>query len=84
MNHNEQSKVLQTAKERIRKAFLNGLVLTTYTGNLCGHTVDFRKIVSVLRASGMNIVSTWRKGNDGRKYKVYRLETATGHLENAQ
>lgn len=84
MNSNELPTDLQTARKRIRKAFLDGRELTTYTGNLCGHTVDFRKIVSVLRASGMNIVSSWRKGNDGRRYKAYRLETATGQLENAQ
>lgn len=73
---------LNKAKASIRKAFLAGRELTTYTGNLCGHTVDFRKIVSVLRAEGMNIVGTWCKGKDGRRYKSYKLETATGRLEN--
>ncbi len=63
---------LNTAKARIRAAFERGEVLTTYTGNRTGHTVDFRKIVSMLRREGLNIVSEWNEGN-GKRWKSYRL-----------
>lgn len=63
---------LNTAKALIRAAFERGEVLTTYTGNQIGHTVDFRKIVSVLIDEGMNIESWWNE-QDGRRWKSYRL-----------
>lgn len=58
---------LNTAKALIRAAFERGEVLTTYTGNQIGHTVDFRKI-----DEGMNIESWWNE-QDGRRWKSYRL-----------
>ena len=72
---------LNTAKALIRAAFERGEVLTTYTGNQIGHTVDFRKIVSVLIDEGMNIESWWNE-QDGRRWKSYRLaQTAEAGAE---
>lgn len=65
---------LNTAKKLIRAAFAQGQRLTTFTGNQIGHTVDFRKIVSLLRDEGFTIKDYWEKAPDGRKYKVYYHE----------
>ena len=62
---------LKSPKLLIKAAFERGDRLTTYTGNQIGHTVDFRKIVSTLRAEGFAIEDYWETASDGRKYKVY-------------
>lgn len=62
---------LSTAKALIKAAFERGEKLTTYTGNKVGHTVDFRKIVSVLRDEGFAISDSWETASDGRRFKVY-------------
>lgn len=64
-------------KQTIREAFRRGEELTTLTGNIIGHTVDFRKIVSDLRAEGMNIVDYWKQDN-GKRFKVYFLRKRNG------
>lgn len=64
---------LDTIISRIREAFSNGKELTTFTGNMIGRTVDFRKIVSVLRKEGMQIEDRWQTTQDGRRYKIYFL-----------
>ena len=77
-------------KQAIRNAFKRGEKLTTLTGNILGHTVDFRKIVSDLRREGMNIVDYWTKEN-GKRFKVYFLKrngesdkTPTNNSENGK
>lgn len=75
MNHSELPEALDGAKRRIRQAFMAGRKLTTYTGNMIGNTVDFRKVVSSLRGEGMNIVDSWeRNETDNRRYKSYWLD----------
>lgn len=74
MEQNLYPEQLDTAKARIRTAFIQGQRLTTFTGNRIGHTVDFRKIVSTLRDEGNNIKDVWIKAQDGRKFKEYYLE----------
>ena len=44
---------LNTAKARIRAAFESGIRMTTAQGNRIGKTVDFRKIVSLLKKRGI-------------------------------
>ena len=44
---------LNTAKARIRAAFESGIRMTTAQGNRIGKTVDFRKIVSLLKSEGI-------------------------------
>ena len=65
---------LEKAKARIKKAFLDGAVMSSKVGNYIGHTVDFRKCVSRLRREGLNIRDRWEVNpDDGRKFKIYYL-----------
>lgn len=66
---------LRTAKARIKAAFTAGMRMTTAEGNDVGSTVDFRKIVSMLKQEGFEIDSYWN-GKDGRRWKTY-YHTAT-------
>ena len=75
MEQNIYPEQLETAKARIRAAFIEGQTLTTFTGNSLGQTVDFRKIVSLLRNEGLPIKDCWeRNPTDGRQYTAYFLE----------
>lgn len=76
MEQNLYPEQLDTAKARILACFRKGVKMTSYEGNIAGNTVDFRKIVSTLRAEGHLIKDFWRKAADGRKFKVYYLEQA--------
>lgn len=66
-------KTFVTHKALVKAAFERGERLTTHTGNKIGETVDFRKIVSVLRREGMEIKDHWTK-NDKARFKVYYLQ----------
>lgn len=61
---------LNTAKARIRAAIESGIRMTTAQGNRIGKTVDFRKIVSLLKSEGFEIQSYWNE-KDGRRWKTY-------------
>lgn len=61
---------IKTAKTRIRAAFEAGKKLTTAQGNKIGRTVDFRKIVSLLKDEGFEIQSFWNE-KKGRRWKTY-------------
>ncbi|MCX4262330.1 MAG: hypothetical protein OSJ31_05465 [Alistipes sp.] len=61
---------LNSAKARIRAAFESGIRMTTAQGNRIGQTVDFRKIVSLLKSEGFEIQSYWNE-KDGRRWKTY-------------
>lgn len=61
----------ETQKARIRKAFMQGRILTSYEANRVGRTVDSRKCISDLRKDGVKIEDEWRTGDDGRRFKVY-------------
>lgn len=61
---------LRTAKARIRAAFKAGIRMTTAQGNRIGKTVDFRKIVSLLKFEGFDVKSFWNEKN-GRRWKTY-------------
>ena len=77
MEQNLYPEQLQTAKARIRAAFNEGQRLTSHEGNRVGHTVDFRKIVSMLRDEGEPIKDYWAQNpEDKRKSKVYYREQA--------
>ena len=56
---------LNTAKARIRAAFESGIRMTTAQGNRIGKTVDFRKIVSLLKSEGFDIQSYWNERTGG-------------------
>jgi transcriptional regulator of met regulon len=64
---------LARAQAVIKAEFISGAVLTTSTGNKLGKTVDFRKIVSRLRADGLPIVDEWRQ-NGKFRFKVYFIK----------
>ena len=66
----------ETQKQRIRMAFEAGRRMTSHEANKVGRTVDARKYISDLRASGLDIQDTWEKGDDGRIYKRYFLSEA--------
>ena len=66
----------ETQKQRIRMAFEAGRRMTSHEANKVGRTVDARKYISDLRASGFDIQDTWEKGDDGRTYKRYFLSEA--------
>jgi hypothetical protein len=72
--------VQPSPKQLIREAFERGDRLTTFTGNRVGHTVDFRKIVSILRNEGFAIMDYWETSSDGRKFKVYYHEKQSPKL----
>ena len=57
-------------KSIIKAALLGGKIITTSLGNRIARTVDFRKIISRLRAEGMNIQDEWLT-NNGRRFKKY-------------
>ena len=78
--HPEQ---LNTAKRKILTEFKRGRELTTFTGNQCGRTVDFRKVVSELRKEGWPIKDSWNKAPDGRRYKVYYLPETEWPIDEA-
>lgn len=59
-----------TAKARIRTALTSGMRLTTAQGNRIGGTVDFRKIISLLKQEGFEVKSYWNEKN-GRRWKTY-------------
>lgn len=61
---------LITAKALIKSAFTAGIRMTTAQGNRIGKTVDFRKIVSLLKQDGFEIKSYWNSRN-GRRWKTY-------------
>lgn len=61
---------INTAKARIKSAFSAGMRMTTAQGNRIGNTVDFRKIVSLLKHEGFEIKSYWNDKN-GRRWKTY-------------
>lgn len=61
---------LRTAKARIKSAFIAGMRMTTAEGNEVGSTVDFRKIVSMLKQEGFEVDSYWNDKN-GRRWKTY-------------
>ncbi len=72
MTENLNPVQLSTAKSRIRAAFRSGRRLTTAEGNFVGRTVDFRKIVSLLRDEGEPISDYWTVNpHSKRRYKVY-------------
>lgn len=60
----------ETQKQRIRMAFEAGRRMTSHEANKVGRTVDARKYISDLRASGLDIQDTWEKGDDGRTYSA--------------
>lgn len=62
-----------TAKARIRTALKSGMRLTTAQGNKIGSTVDFRKIISLLKREGFEVESFWNEKN-GRRWKTYYYE----------
>lgn len=61
---------ISTAKARIKSAFAAGMRMTTARGNRIGCTVDFRKVVSLLKQEGFEIKSYWNDKN-GRRWKTY-------------
>ena len=61
---------LNAAKARIRAALESGIRMTTAQGNRIGKTVDFRKIVSLLKSEGFDIQSYWNE-KDRRRWKTY-------------
>lgn len=61
---------LKLAKARIRAALESGIRMTTAQGNRIGQTVDFRKIISRLKAEGFDVKSYWNE-RDGRRWKTY-------------
>lgn len=63
-------KNLEAAQARIRAALKSGIRMTTAQGNRIGQTVDFRKIVSRLKAAGFEVKSYWNEW-DGRRWKTY-------------
>lgn len=66
----------ETQRARIRKAFMQGAILTSYEANKVGHTVDARKCISVLRQEGVKIedekVEHYWTGPGRKKYDVLR------------
>lgn len=67
---------LAKPKDRIKRALLNGQVLTTAQANRMANTVDARKIISRLRKDGLSIRDEWqfRKDEDGKtvlRFKKY-------------
>lgn len=61
---------LRTAKSRIQMALKSGMYLTTAQGNRIGSTVDFRKIISLLKREGFEVKSFWNE-KSGRRWKTY-------------
>lgn len=61
-------------QKRIETLLLSGQILTSYTGNHLGHTVDFRKVISVLRSKGIPIQDQWEK-NGKKRYKKYWISS---------
>ena len=73
----------ETQKQRIRLAFEAGRRMTSHEANKVGRTVDARKYISDLRASGLDIQDTRERSNDGRTFKRYFLsEAALAEIRN--
>jgi len=75
MESNDDKAVRLHQRAIIRQALESGMRLTSKEGNFLAHTVDFRKIVSVLRANGMGIKDNWITAPDGRRYKEYYYQS---------
>lgn len=66
-----------TTIDKIRHMFRSGQILTSCGAAESYATADLRKIISVLRASGMDIVDRWKKSKGGKRYKEYFLREFT-------
>lgn len=67
----------QSTIDKIREMFKAGRILTSCGAAEAYETADLRKIISVLRAKGMDIVDRWKKSSTGKKHKEYFLREFT-------
>lgn len=67
----------QSTIDKIREMFKAGKILTSCGAAEAYETADLRKIISVLRGKGMDIVDRWKKSSTGKKHKEYFLREFT-------
>lgn len=68
---------VQSTIDKIREMFKAGRILTSCGAAEAYETADLRKIISVLRGKGMDIVDRWKKSSTGKKHKEYFLREFT-------